>query len=392
MGFSLGNLVGGIGKTFGLPELGISESLGGDRGGGTSFQEKVEPINTATKNAILSGGQPQSTASTPDKNASDSNYNTGGQVLDYTTSTPSYSAPAKSAAQIASERAAAEAAAEEAQQKEDDLAYLSDQEGILSKLLKDADTTQKQGLTKIDDSYNKEYNSTIGRQNQTLSDFATNEEDTQRDRQSAYNEIDRNTRTMYSSLQRLLGLAGSSNSSAAKFAAPKAVAREASGERTDQGETYSKNLRNIDVSRKRAKSEFETILEELMGTRNNAESDLKSGVLREKQSINEQLAEVGREKALVNKGRYSDVKANQSKYRSAINDATKDIQSLFEQYRTPVFKTATPNIDKPVLSDYDVDRKDIKRQAGGGDLTTGGEYSPYAQFLLKNQKKDEALV
>jgi len=104
---------------------------------------------------------------------------------------------------------------------------LDDQTGTLNKLLGSVGTQKTQGIQKLADSYNTEK---LAGENQYGQQF----EDNTRQKMGALGKVDTNARTAANSLRRLLGLSGSANQSALKFAAPNAIARVASQERGDQ--------------------------------------------------------------------------------------------------------------------------------------------------------------
>ena len=52
---SIGNLIGGIGKVLGLPEIGISELLGGTKGG---YDAGAASLANTAKNNVQTGGYP----------------------------------------------------------------------------------------------------------------------------------------------------------------------------------------------------------------------------------------------------------------------------------------------------------------------------------------------
>lgn len=268
-----------------------------------------------------------------------------------------------------------------------DLAYLDDQESQLKRLLKSAGNTLDSGLTNLSDSYNKEVGGANARRSRTLEDFGIQREDDTRDKSSALGKVDTNARTLNDSLRRILGMASGSGSSAYKYAAPNAVARQASAQRTGVLGDYAENDRNITLSENRAKTDFESLLEDLANQRKQQESDLRGGVLEREQGINSDLANVAAERAKLLGGGYAETRLAQAPFREAINSRQSQLDSLFERFRSPTLTPKPVNVQTPNLRDYMVDRAGIN-----ANRQSQSQYSPYMNFLRPKQDEEEQLV
>jgi len=166
-----------------------------------------------------------------------------------------------------------------------DIAYLDDQIARLQRQHGSADTALNNGLTQLQDSYNREVQGANTRQNQTMQDFTTKETDTTRAKDSALTRTNENARTLAEGLRRRLGLASGSGSSAFQFAAPGAVAKMATENRTGVLENFGANFRDLNTSRDRVKSQYEEMLADLEAQRKTRESDFRSGILEKKNQI-----------------------------------------------------------------------------------------------------------
>lgn len=261
----------------------------------------------------------------------------------------------------------------------EDLAYLDSQANSLRNLLSRSGNTLNQGLSNLNDSYNREVSSANQQRSRALEDFGTQREDTTRAKQEALGKIDTNARVLNDSIRRLLGLASGSGSSAYQYAAPNAVARQASGERNNVLSDYAENDRNIALSEKRAGEDFATLLDDLARQRNQKESDLRSGVLENEQGINEQLANIAAQRVAATGGGYGATMAAQRPYADAISSRQSQIDALFDKFRSPMLTAKAVDVQTPQLRDYIVDKAGVTQNQASQQ-----QYSPYSSFLRKN--------
>src|ERR1044072_3267701 len=212
----------------------------------------------------------------------------------------------------------------------DELAYYDSQQNQLRDLLGRTQNTLNQGITNLTDSYNREVSGANQKRSRALEDFQIQREDTTRDKQTALGKVDTNARTLNDSLRRILGQASGSDSSAYQYAAPNAVAREASGKRNSVLSDYAENDRNISLSEKRATDDFQSLLDDLARQRGERERDLRTGVLESEQDLNAKLADVAGRRASAAGGGFASIRAAQSPYESATNDRRAQIDHLLE--------------------------------------------------------------
>lgn len=265
------------------------------------------------------------------------------------------------AAAAAERRAAADAAA--AQQREVDYtrSMLDTNLGSLRGLLGNIGQTRDQGVSQYDTTYNNkqvEGNARYGQQ----------ETDNMQDRQKALGRVDTNARTAANSLKRLLGLSGSANQSALKFAAPNAISRVASGERQEQLDNFGRNQRNI-------ANEKTSFLDGLKNEYEQGKGNFLRSLFEQENDINAKIGEVEMQKAALNGSNYDGIRAAYAPFQSTIDQNTQRISDIFNQYK-PNLKT---NANLAKTESYNVDKAAIgANQSMGGD-----EYSPYSQFLKR---------
>ncbi len=119
-----------------------------------------------------------------------------------------------------------------------------------------------------------------------------------------------------------------------------------------------------------------------MADRRSKEQSLKTGVLGQRQGIQESLAQIAADKARAMGG--SQIQAA-APYQQNYLTYQNQIDQLPQQYRTQVDARAL-SVQTPTLRDYVVDRAAINQQKQSGQQ----QYSPYSAFL--NRGQDERQV
>lgn len=260
----------------------------------------------------------------------------------------------------------------------EDLAYLDDQEKLLRDMLGSAQRTRQQGYQQINDDYNKAKNRSDLDRASAQEGFVTKREDTTRDKMGAIDKVNSGARSLADMARRLIGGAAGRYSSAFQFAAPSAISRVASGQRTDVNENFGRNLRDIDTAESSTMTRFNQFLEDLLSQRNERRSGLEEGVLQQEQGINRDLAEVARQRAMIQGGGYSAVRRATAPFQTAISERQSQLDNLFSRFRTP-YKTQPVEVSAPNLSDYTYDKAAVNAINQGGQQ----DYSPYSAFLRK---------
>lgn len=360
MGFfsPLGRVVDAVGSTFNLPELGVSERLGitsqGNVIGNQSTpytQMSAAPVRNNF--APVAGPAPRPVSqpaayAAPDDYYAPAGGGTGGGGGGYTA--------------------------------QDD-AYYSSAVDQLNRLLQSSNTQRDQGLSNIGTSYNNSLSRTNEDQSNVLSKYATQRQDTAQGKLGAIGKVDAGARNTYQSLQRLLGLGGAGVSSAAQIAAPWAVSRQASQQRSGVFDTYGRNLRDLDTAETDAKSQFSRVLQDLLGQKQNKEEDFTRGILQQQQGIYGQLADVNAQRAAAQGG---NVAAARAPYEAQINERMSQLDNLFNQFRQPAYNVAPVNVRTPELANYTVDPTRIGQQQQNPDVDQS--LLPYlAQLKKQNQ-------
>ena len=264
-----------------------------------------------------------------------------------------------------------------------DLAYLDDQQARLERQLGRTNTYLSQGLAELMDSYNKSRTSANQQRGRELENLGLQREDTTRKKDSTLDRVNTGARTLADSLRRKIGMASGSGSSAYQIAAPGAVARQASEQRGDVMEDFGTNFRNLDLTERRANEDYNTLFESLEADKKSRERALRQGIEEQRLGVDQSLAELARQRALVKGGGYDQVKQAMSKYTDRMTDREKTIDSLFNKYRS-VGKFQPVKVNAPQLRDYTVDKAAIQANQQAG---TQDPYAPYRPQLMDDEEQ-----
>lgn len=261
---------------------------------------------------------------------------------------------------------------------EDDLRTLERSLSNYQGLLGDVGIFQERANQNLLDSYNTNVNSANTRNARQVADFKTQRGDNRDSQNKALGGVDTNARTLINSLRRIMGQAGGANSSAYNIAAPNAVSRQASQQRNNVQSTYGRNERDLDQASLRTSEDFSTLLASLLKQRNDNQSSLNTQFATERQGINNTLSGISGDIASLKGGSAFD--ATQP-YFNEFNRLQDQITGYASDGRTAV--NADPVRDYSTnLQDYTVDR-----QAINANRTQQSNYSPYSQFLQRDEEE-----
>lgn len=266
---------------------------------------------------------------------------------------------------------------------QDDIDYLDWQRSKLEGQRGGIDKTQADGLWNIENEYNK----SSGRYNEdktnAMNRLADTRQGTQKQQTNALGRIDTNAMTLADSLRRRLGMASGANSSAYRFAAPNAVARQAGQQRTGVMEDYATNWKNIDRSENDTKTQFERLLEDLNTQRSDSKKNFEASILGKRNQIDSSLSDIASKRNSVLGGTFKNARSAMAPYESSISARDAEIQSLFDKYKTP-YTMKEAQVYNPDLKQYMVDRTAINANSQNGN-------SDYAPYYRKPQDEEEKL-
>lgn len=266
----------------------------------------------------------------------------------------------------------------------DDLAYLQDQEDQLRNLLGRTDTGLSQGLTKLDDDYQSEVGNENQQKAQALQDYSDERVDTNKNKLSAYDTINKNAYNGYRSLAQIIGRASGTGSSAFRDLLPDVVGKDTSSKRRVATDTYASNLGNIDKAQKKTEISFDQVLQDLAKQRKQGEEDLRSGIEGQRQDINSKLATVAGQRAQAQGGGYDAVKAAQAPFQSSIDSSKNAVENFFNTFRT-AYTPQQAQVATADIGAYNTDRSLVNAQNQG---TTSDD--PYSQLLRKRLQEGQS--
>lgn len=260
-----------------------------------------------------------------------------------------------------------------------DIAMLDQQQSLYERLLQSIDAAERYGLEDLNTSETQSRNKANLQRERQLEDFGTKREDFTRGQDKALNQVGDNSRTLRASMMRRLGLASGGGS--AFDVADTAVARDATKNRSKVQETYGENFRNLATAEKRGSEDFESLLAEIANERRSNEERFRSGILGQRQGIQQSLAELAADRARVMGGNQ---RAASQPYVDNYLSLQGQIDQLPAQFNTKV-SARDLNPQQVSLRDYIVDRANI----GGGQQK---QYSPYSQFLRPQDDEEEQVA
>lgn len=268
----------------------------------------------------------------------------------------------------------------------EDLAYLDSQKSRLQGQYGKADTALSQGLKELLDSYNNARSETNFQRGRELENLGLKREDTTRAKDKSLDRVNDNARTLRDSILRRIGMASGADSSAYQFAAPTAVAREASGQRGDVMEDFGVNFRNLGLTERRAEEDYDKLLEAIDTDKRGREGKLRSGIELQRQGIDETMAELETQRQRLLGGGYDQVRSALAPIEDRIASRDKTINSLFDKYRT-VGKFNPVKVNMPNLRDYMFDKTAVQANEQAG---TQDPYAPYRPQI--QDEEEERLV
>lgn len=169
-------------------------------------------------------------------------------------------------------------------------AYYDQQEQILNQQLDLLGRQKSVGYGNIDNSYNTARNRLGDQKARAFRDYNTGIGDTEQGFSSARNTVASNVRARQNALQRLLGIAGSGNSSAAFDAVPLATAREGSQQLAPVQSTYAQNRRNLDTGWEDTLGSYNDGLQDLASQRQAQRTAIDQNILQTKMDILNKLS------------------------------------------------------------------------------------------------------
>lgn len=236
------------------------------------------------------------------------------------------------------------------------------------------DPQQATGLSNISNSYNQSANRLDQQKGIAKRNYDVGVEDTTRGYQTTRNNIGTRVRNRQNALQRLLGIAGSGNSSAAEESAPYAALREGTVNLTGAQQSYATNRRNQDTNWQDTERNYTNSFEDLNQDKYSKEQGLKASIAQTRASILDKLASIG---------------TNRDQYTGQINSLLDQITQLGNQYAAPVLRTGNVAYAAPSLQQYSLNARQPNVQLAPDQQSVASSIDPSLVPLLPRKDVDE---
>lgn len=243
--------------------------------------------------------------------------------------------------------------------------YYDQQAALLQNQLGTLDTQRAVGQGNIDNSYNTSFNRLNQQKAIAERDYGIGVGDQEQGYGSARNAVASNVRARQNALQRLLGIAGSGNSSAAFDAVPLATAREGTAQLAPVQTTYYQNRRNLDNNWNDTLMNYGNSQEDLNNQRAGQRNQLESSIAQSRADILSRLSGIDQQRG---------VAPNQS-YTDQIMSLVNQIAGLGGQYNGTVALRNDLKFEAPDLAKYAL-----------------GPQTPISQQTPQNQGVDPTLL
>lgn len=244
--------------------------------------------------------------------------------------------------------------------------------GQLQGQINQLDPTQAKGFENIASSYNLQGNRL---RDQNAVAKRNYEQGVQQNTQSYLgnrNGILTNTRATTNSLQRLLGINGAGNSSAAYEQAPYAAGLQGSQQLNEAQQVYGQNAGKLDTSWQDTQQSYSDSLKDLDRQKYQQENSLRSSIANTRAGL---------------LGRMGEIQKAPSRYTGQINDLLAQITQLGQQYEQPIKAAPGVAFQTPDQASYLLNQNRgpaPQAQAGGA----ASDLNPTFLGLLADKERD----
>lgn len=265
----------------------------------------------------------------------------------------------------------------------DAVTYYNDQIGQLNNQIAQLDPQLQVGEGNINNAFDQQNKQLALNESQAQRDYNTNRTNTLTDRQTAVNSANTSVRDNLGALLRMLGIAGSGNSSASSVLAPYAAARQGNQQVGQINQTAERNLSALDTNWGDYEQNLGISRADLANQRANQLNSLQAGINQTRAQLLDTLAGLITAKGQAGGQSYTAASAAGQPYVSKANSLMGTIADLSRQAENPVLQAAPVAYTPPALSSYDFS------QVGPAtaDTTTGftDQVTPY-QLLFGNPR------
>jgi hypothetical protein len=214
------------------------------------------------------------------------------------------------------------------------------------------DSQQNVGLGNINNSYNQQYNRLGDQQTTAQRNYNQQDQQNMQNYANTRNGILSQTHSTSNALQRLLGLNGAGNSSAALEEAPYAAGLQGTQNLNQAQQSFSTNGTNLKNSWQDAQRQYSNALDDLNNQKYQQENGLRSSIAQTRANLLDQIGAAATNKNLALGQNYAQAQAARTPYQQQINTLLDSITNLGNQYQNPVLKAGNVTFNTPDQSQF----------------------------------------
>ena len=241
------------------------------------------------------------------------------------------------------------------------------------------------GLGNIQNSYNQQSNRLNEQKGIARRNYDTQTQQNTQNYTNTRNSIMSNTRAQANALQRLLGLNGAGNSSAALEQAPYAAGLQGSQNLNQAQQTYSNNRSGLDTNWEDAQRSYNNAFSDLDQQRYSNENNLRSSIAQTRAGLLDKIGQAAQQRETALGRGFAAAQAARNPYQEQVNSLLDQMTNLGNQYANPVMKTGDVTFKAPTLNQFSTgNQAQIANQSGGA-----GNLDPTFVNLLTPRDKDK---
>lgn len=233
------------------------------------------------------------------------------------------------------------------------------------------DPQQQIGLDNLQNSYNNSLNGLNQQHGIAQNQYNTQQQQNTQNYTNNRNNIITNTNAQMSALQRLLGLNGAGNSSAAYDLVPYAASQYGSQNLNQAQQTYGQNGSNLQNAWDATEASYNTNKDNLGHQLYAGQNSLKSGIAQTRANL---LSELGQ------------LQGNSAQYDPQINSLLSQITQLSNQYANPVMQTDKLSFTPATLANYSLGQQTA---AHNSQNPGASEINPTFLGMLQGNQRDQ---
>lgn len=248
------------------------------------------------------------------------------------------------------------------------------------------DPTLNTGLQNLASSYNRQFNRLGQEKAVAQRNYETQNQQNTNNYLQTRSGVMGNVRSQANALQRLLGMNGSGNSSAALEQAPYAAALMGTRNLTGAQQTYGSNKSGLETSWQDTQRGYKNALEDLDQDKFARENSLRASIQQTRAGLLEKIAGATRDRELARGGSYQQAMGATQGYRSQISSLLDQINQLGNQYQSPVLQAGNVAYKAPTLAGYNLGNN---RPAEMSQPGAAGNVDPIFAPILADRERDE---